>query len=360
MAKVGFWLNGAKGKLAGAALQKGEKGTVARQLVTPKNPQTSLQMAQRIAFGTVTSAAKFVLPMVGYISIEGLTDPVLAKREFVRMNVARLKKIALENGKGAFLPKGVSQLIPNPYFISKGSLPQPLGWTAEVVSGGGSDVLAVPAKSARLTVGENYTAADLWSLLMGLNAGQQLTRAAILTVSGANKPYVTDNEDDCVRYSRFFADRLVLNAEGGTSITIAAGTTAADIYAVLASLINTEATASTMMFNGEDLTVSVESDVLTVSLNNDAAPCDLAYDTEGFVLQALGYFISQFKNQQWCYSTSQMACLPSHAGRSIDEDTFYGLSAAYAIDTYMKKSATGSDRFTQKGGEDDTINGEDF
>ena len=49
MAKTGFWLKGATGKLAGAALQKGANGeTIMREIVTPKNPQTEAQMIQRI------------------------------------------------------------------------------------------------------------------------------------------------------------------------------------------------------------------------------------------------------------------------------------------------------------------------
>lgn len=49
MAKTGFWLHGATGKLAGATMSKGANGeTIMREVVTPKNPKTEGQSIQRI------------------------------------------------------------------------------------------------------------------------------------------------------------------------------------------------------------------------------------------------------------------------------------------------------------------------
>ena len=57
MAKIGFWLKGATGKLAGAALQRGANGeTIMREIVTPKNPQAEAQMIQRILMNTASQA----------------------------------------------------------------------------------------------------------------------------------------------------------------------------------------------------------------------------------------------------------------------------------------------------------------
>ena len=54
MAKSGFWLKGAQGKLAGATMYKDANGdTVMREVVAPKNPQTTSQMVQRIIMCTV-------------------------------------------------------------------------------------------------------------------------------------------------------------------------------------------------------------------------------------------------------------------------------------------------------------------
>lgn len=56
MAKSGFWLRGAKGKLAGTVLYQSQGSTIQREIVTPKNPQSDNQMRQRAAFA---GASKF-------------------------------------------------------------------------------------------------------------------------------------------------------------------------------------------------------------------------------------------------------------------------------------------------------------
>lgn len=56
MAKSGFWLRGAKGKLAGTVLYQSQGSTIQREIVTPKNPQSDNQMRQRAGFA---GASKF-------------------------------------------------------------------------------------------------------------------------------------------------------------------------------------------------------------------------------------------------------------------------------------------------------------
>lgn len=57
MAKAGFWLRGARGKLAGTSLGRGANGaTIMREIVTPKNPRTNPQMLQRAVSATVSQA----------------------------------------------------------------------------------------------------------------------------------------------------------------------------------------------------------------------------------------------------------------------------------------------------------------
>lgn len=54
MAKSGFWLRGAKGKLAGTTLYQSAGRTLQREIVTPKNPQSDNQMMQRVALATTS------------------------------------------------------------------------------------------------------------------------------------------------------------------------------------------------------------------------------------------------------------------------------------------------------------------
>lgn len=361
MAKVGFWLQGAKGKLAGASLQKGEKGTVARQLVVPKNPQTSPQMLQRIAFGTVTSAAKFMLGVIG-IAMEGYDNKKMGRREFIRINVNRLKTMAREQYQGvsvdgAFIAKGYSQLVPNSYIISKGSLPQPLQFS---ITYDGTGEFIHPEISASFAAG-TYTADQLWQALYGLKAGQQLTRCAIFTINGDNVAFIApNNQFDPLRYSRFFSDRLVLKEGNGATITISNATTAAEIHACLMSLVDTTATAGSITPAAADYTVSWANDALTVEHGDTgSALYDITFDDEVYSHKALGYFVSEFVNNQWCYSNGVMCAIPSWSYNEWD-DNRYGLNAYDAIQTYLKKNAVSSDKYTQQGGDEDTINGSDF
>lgn len=50
MSKVGFWLRGSKGKLAGATMYQSANGTIMREVVTPTNPKTQKQMIRRATF----------------------------------------------------------------------------------------------------------------------------------------------------------------------------------------------------------------------------------------------------------------------------------------------------------------------
>lgn len=56
MAKTGFWLKGANGKLAGATIYKQNGETVMREVVTTSNPKTTPQLIQRIIMHTVMVA----------------------------------------------------------------------------------------------------------------------------------------------------------------------------------------------------------------------------------------------------------------------------------------------------------------
>ena len=95
MAKAGFWLRGARGKLAGASLQKGEGGTIMREIVTPNNPKTLGQAIQRIAFSTAVRTAR-ALKMIVDHSFEGVKYGETSVRHFTKM-AAPVIKAALLN-----------------------------------------------------------------------------------------------------------------------------------------------------------------------------------------------------------------------------------------------------------------------
>lgn len=115
MAKAGFWLKGARGKLAGSVLQKSAvAGTIIRENVTPKNPRSQAQATRRASFAP---AAKFYSPLSVVLeqSWEGKS-----KAESYQ---AFLKQAIKDCGEGGWwVPKGTG-FYPMPFQVSNGTLP---------------------------------------------------------------------------------------------------------------------------------------------------------------------------------------------------------------------------------------------
>lgn len=132
MAKTGFWLRGASGKFAGAALQRGSNGeTIIREIVAPSNPKTQAQMIQRIIMATVGTAYSAMKAITDH-SYEGKKkgqETMSAFRSF-NLNLLRDKvTAAVEQGIDlydiyAMSPLGSKLFCLNGYQISRGSLPQ--------------------------------------------------------------------------------------------------------------------------------------------------------------------------------------------------------------------------------------------
>lgn len=133
MAKAGFWLRGARGKLAGASLQKGENGTIMREIVTPNNPKTLGQAIQRLAFSTAVRTAKSLEMIVDH-SFEGIKYGATSVRHFTKLAVPILKAAIMNpvvrDGVKLVpaLPLGILSGTPLPMVIaripvSSGSLP---------------------------------------------------------------------------------------------------------------------------------------------------------------------------------------------------------------------------------------------
>lgn len=121
MAKVGFWLRGARGKLAGSVLHKSPNGTIAREKVDPKNPKTFSQATQRAIFATVTRTASFLRPVISN-SFDGAKNGENDVRAFVKANVAHLRNLYNDGKTVCLQRKGEYYALPNGLIISQGSL----------------------------------------------------------------------------------------------------------------------------------------------------------------------------------------------------------------------------------------------
>ena len=173
MAKVGFWLKGSTGKMAGATMYKdGASGdTVIREIVTPSNPKTTAQNVQRIIMLTVGQAYSLVKEICDH-SFEGVKAGRDTMAYFMKQNIQFCReKLAQMQAEGVdygemynFLPLGMKGFVPNQYQISMGSLPR-IECTLYDDANTKAFVGGIPA---------NATYADVINAL-GLQRGDQLT-----------------------------------------------------------------------------------------------------------------------------------------------------------------------------------------
>lgn len=196
MAKVGFWLNGSQGKLAGATMYKdGASGeTIIREVNKhPRNPKTDKQIIQRIIMNTVTNAYSLLKPIVDH-SFEGVKAGRDCMSYFTKQNVQFAReKIATMQSQGVdfydmfnFNLFGERQFVNNQYLLSMGSLPTvPVSY---------DELLGVYIPN----IIENTYGEVLAKL--GLSRGDQLTFIMV-----GNRPRQTNKE---IRFARVILDPI--------------------------------------------------------------------------------------------------------------------------------------------------------
>lgn len=229
MAKAGFWLRGAKGKLAGATIYKGADGSVIREVVKPKNPRTSRQMYQRAIMATVMRFYALGSAIFDH-SFEGKSQGAMCQRHFMSLNAKRLRAIlssdlANDTKRGRVVAPGITTCVPNEYIISQGSYEQKL-LTADATTG----LVSFPAVGTAETIAE-YAAAN------GLVDGDIYSIIAI-GVSPDNFAYEYAPEggyiqDASVALTHF--SYLQLKVKAGTQLSteaVSANTTIGEIFEV--------------------------------------------------------------------------------------------------------------------------------
>jgi hypothetical protein len=133
MSKVGFWLKGSTGKLAGTTLYKGANGeTIQREIVSPSNPKTMAQNIQRVVMSTI-GAAYSVMKAICDHSFEGVKKGQETMSLFMSENIQK-SRAAIEEMQAqgvsfvnmySFVPVGMKHsFAPNQYLVAMGSLPQ--------------------------------------------------------------------------------------------------------------------------------------------------------------------------------------------------------------------------------------------
>lgn len=166
MAKTGFYLRGAKGKLAGATIYKAKAGTVMREIVKPTNTKTTAQMRQRALFATCVKFYKHAQQRLFKFAFEDKKKAESDYNAFVRHNVKRSTIYAKPQSDNPMFP------ALSPFELTYGSL-NPLAAHFNV---DGDTVIADSLQ------GEATTQGDVFKLLidnLDYQAGDFLTIVGI-------------------------------------------------------------------------------------------------------------------------------------------------------------------------------------
>lgn len=208
MAKVGFWLNGAKGKLAGTTIYKSGANTVQREIVAPKNPRTQAQILQRIISKTVMMQYSAMKAICNH-SFEGKSIGQECMSRFVSLNNRKLRdRIASLQADGVSFSEMVnfcylksSDFAPAAVVVSEGTLP-------EVPAG-------ILADASAATMGDGSLENTYKSIIdaYGLQRGDQLT---FLTV---NNVIVGGNYKMQFKYARVILDPRESDGSGAALTT---------------------------------------------------------------------------------------------------------------------------------------------
>lgn len=331
------------------------------------NPQSAAQMLQRVVFATVTQAADKMLPIIG-ISQQGITNETESRRRWISQNVKKLRDAARRMQQGgaveaAFAPKGNTQLIPNSYQISKGSLALVPALVPKTdIEGGasfGAAKFADVGSLGNLTIGTTYTALQLWKALFGLEPGDQLTFPQIYgegvaqALTGAGGVYL-----DKTLFTDFVAPRIVLKStvSDDEGIVVANNTEGAAIATEMAKAVDKDNT----WYDVDQILHGMTTEVIEGNLN---VAIDLTYDYVFAInnddpLRAIGCIRSHkdVSTRQWQYSTSNLVCIWEDDDRGLTLSDYFGFTLANAIDTYKKNVILDSDgNFLQRGTDDNIV-----
>ena len=176
MSKVGFWIKGSTGKLAGTTLYKGANGeTIQREIVSPSNPKTVGQNVQRVVMSTVGAAYSLMKPICDH-SFEGVRKGQDTMKLFMSENIQKCRAAIEEmQSQGvsflnmySFVPVGMKHAFaPNQYLVAMGSLPRVITTYIEDAE---SHILypTIAALAAKTTYGDIIAA-------LNLKRGDQLT-----------------------------------------------------------------------------------------------------------------------------------------------------------------------------------------
>lgn len=308
MAKVGFWLRGARGKLAGSVLMKGENGTVARENVSPANPKTRSQALQRAVFATVSKMAAVLNPVIDN-SFDGAANGKMSRRAFVKKNTELLRTRYINGKAVALVPKNSSLIAPNALQISDGSL----GELRPVLNTAGTAIQFFESAT-------NVTLAKL-NEAYAVEPGDQITIVGVYGPADAR-------EEFRVKYARFVIGDWCTDS---TEIIIKDGD---NYYLNVAALDDSKTEGFKFFEEGKGYNISGDGDHTQV-INVHTRDNDIQFG-DGFAddfAQCAGLIISRFDTDkgEWIHTKSIM--------NTVNLGTVWFNNETEVIPTYMNSGS---------------------
>ena len=252
MAKAGFWMRGARGKLAGASFGKGANGnTIQREIVTPKNPNTNPQLFQRAIMATIMRAYSAGKEVFDH-AYEGVSVGSKCQQKFMSDNLKSLRStifgeyagtVAVADMKGRVVARGGIAPVANAYKISEGTL------TNGILTNSTSpeQFLFADTDDSTLTVAG-------WCQQLGIVADDIFTICAYM-----NNPEVVIGGIEGVEAAQYVAGsfayaRLQVKPEALTLNTTIATATLEDVFTIVTDTAN-GVDGNTLLSSGIDVSV---------------------------------------------------------------------------------------------------------
>lgn len=201
MSKGNMFLGFARGKVGDVVFSRanGEQLTRARNRA-PRNPQSALQMLQRVCMKTSSTAYSMFRPLTDH-SFQGLAQGTPSQSRFTELNIAKMRQQLaqeiesgnpediLESTATNFAAKQNTLPMMRDYQLSEGTIPS-------VIPSFSGNFPAIPVPGA--LVSSEFTYAEICEKL-GLERGDQLT--FIILACDDREDYVT-GEFNQMRYAR--------------------------------------------------------------------------------------------------------------------------------------------------------------
>lgn len=210
MSKGNLFLGFGRGKVGDVVFSRVDGEQVARaRNRSPRNPQTALQLLQRVVMKTTSSAFSLMQEITNH-SFQGFEGVTMNQSQFTKLNVdkfrAQLAELInsgeasdiLASTEANFSPKGVNLVSINPYVVSSGTIARvPCGFLPDGTANGAAICFTtVPYNSAQTTYQDVINA-------LGLRRGDQLT---ILCLTCDDTEEGKSSYFNGFKYSRFILE----------------------------------------------------------------------------------------------------------------------------------------------------------